>query len=130
MGGESPVNLSTSSSMRSFLFYFPHKQRFFFVAVALVLRGAVLVANGQANVNCAPQREAFMAYIARKGAEGPAKTKQKAPAEAVTDDPAQTMSGETWPVEEQQGWSEKGWEQNFETSGNGRESGTEGKSRW
>lgn len=70
-----------------------------------------------------------MAYIARKGAEGHAKKKQGAPAEASAEDVA-TLPKETWPVEGQQGWSEKEWEQNFDTSSDGRESGREGKGRW
>ncbi|CAM9531470.1 unnamed protein product [Hapterophycus canaliculatus] len=105
-----------------------HKRSYWPVTMAAVAGTAVDFK--EASVNCAPQREAFMAYVARKGAEGPAKAKQGAPSTASAEDPTQASSGEAWPVEEQQGWSEKGWEQNFDTSSDGRESGTRGKNRW
>ncbi|CAN0197130.1 unnamed protein product [Scytosiphon promiscuus] len=84
----------------------------------------------EASVNCAPQREAFMAYIARKGAEGPAKREQGKSAESSIEGSAKTLSEDTWPVDQQQGWPEKGWEQNFDANGDGRESGREDQKRW
>lgn len=85
------------------------------------------LSNGQGSANCRKQREALMAYIARKKAGHAAKTQQQSqrPPAGTVDDQAQ----EGWPAGGQQGWPEKGWEQSFDGSGS-RETDSEDKAKW
>lgn len=74
-----------------------------------------------------------MAYVARKNkAAEAAKTRQALPA-GTTDFSTQDQPNQpqdTWPADGQQGWPEKGWEQDPASAGGGEEAEKERKNKW
>jgi len=72
-----------------------------------------------------------MAYVARKNRAAEAAKTQQAPP-GTTEQNEHSQPQDAWPVDGQQGWPEKGWDQNFASGGGGGvdEAEKEGKGRW
>ncbi|CAN0084382.1 unnamed protein product [Ectocarpus sp. 6 AP-2014] len=102
-----------------------HKKSYWPVTLAAVAGTAADFKEGTAN--CRPQREALMAFIARKK-NGQAKAQQEASA-GTTENPGQ-HSPQGWPAEGRQGWPENGWEKTFHDRDGGKEVGREGGDKW